>query len=148
MTRAFLDANVFLYAVGRPHQLKIPSIRVLEMAAAKPEAFVTDAEVFQEILHRALSLKIWPQARLYFRDLVTLMHGRIHSVTMADVTMAADLADGHLDITARDLLHAAVMRRLGLSLMISADRGFDRISGFTRLDPLLVEDWGAMVTGS
>ncbi len=43
----FLDANVPIYAAGRPHRLKEPCAQVLMLAAERPEAFLTDAEVLQ-----------------------------------------------------------------------------------------------------
>ncbi len=54
---------------------------------------------------------------------------------------AAELADAHQDLGGRDLLHAAVMHRLGLRRIISADTGFDRLPAIERLDPAQVAAW-------
>ncbi len=40
-----IDANVPIYASGRPHPVQQPCVRVLELAAILPQWFVTDAEV-------------------------------------------------------------------------------------------------------
>ena len=44
-------------------------------------------------------------------------------------------------VSARDLVHAAVMQRLGVSRIISADTDFDRLEGIDRLDPIRIEEW-------
>ena len=51
------------------------------------------------------------------------------------VSLAAELADRHPGISARDLVHVAVMQRLGINRIISADTDFDRLEGIDRLDP-------------
>ncbi len=47
----FIDANVPIYAAGREHADRGPCIRVLAGVSDNPAAFVTNAEVFQEIMH-------------------------------------------------------------------------------------------------
>ena len=137
----FLDANVPIYAAGRPHRLKEPSSQVLMVAAERPASFVTDAEVLQELLHRYLALRLWPQGKEVFHRFADLMRERVEPVQAADVEQAARLADEYPELGARDLLHAAVMRRLGVRRLVSADAGFDRLSGLERLDPAGVEKW-------
>ena len=53
------------------------------------------------------------------------------------------MADRHPGISSRDLVHAAVMARLEVERIISADTDFDRLSGITRLDPMLIGEWGS-----
>jgi predicted nucleic acid-binding protein len=137
----FLDANAPIYAAGRPHRLKEPSSQVLMLAAERPASFVTDAEVLQELLHRYLALRLWPQGREAFHRFADLMRERVEPVQASDVEQAALLADEYPELGARDLLHAAVMRRLGVRRLVSADAGFDRLSALERLDPADVETW-------
>ena len=137
----FLDANVPIYAAGRPHRLKEPSAQVLMLAAERPAALVTDAEVLQELLHRYLALRLWPQGKEVFHRFADLMRERVEPVHAADVEQAALLADEYPELGARDLLHAAVMQRLGVRRLVSADAGFDRLSGLERLDPMNVKEW-------
>lgn len=141
----FVDANVPIYAAGRPHTLKEPCIQVLLLAAEHPQAFVTDAEVLQELLHRYLALGLWPQGRRAFQRFSEVMQERIEAVQAEDVQRAAALADAHGDLSARDLLHAAVMQRLGLRQIVSADTGFDRLPGVVRLDPAQQSSWRHLV---
>ncbi len=142
---AFLDANVPIYAAGRAHPLKAPSTRIVLMAAEHPEAFVTDVEVVQEMLHRYLALRLWDSGRAAVEQFIALMEGRIEAVTAGDLDEIVRLADRHRDVAARDLLHAAVMRRLGVTQIVSADADFDRIDGVERFDPAAFETWRARI---
>ena len=58
-----------------------------------------------------------------------------------DVILATELADRHSGVSARDLVHTAVMQRLGVNRIISADTDFDRLEGIDRLDPARMEEW-------
>ena len=137
----FLDANVPIYAAGRPHRLKEPCAQVLMLAAERPEAFLTDAEVLQELLHRYLALRLWPDGREVFHRFADLMRERVEPVQAIDVEQAALLADELPELRARDLLHAAILRRLGVQRIISAAAGLDCLSEVERLNPTEVEAW-------
>ena len=102
---------------------------------------MTDAEVLQELLHRYLSLRLWPLGREAFHQFSELMQERIEAVQAADVRHAAGLADDYQELDARDQLHAAVMRRLSLHRLISADTRFDRVPEIERLDPAQLAEW-------
>ena len=142
---AFIDANVPIYAAGRAHPLKEPCVQVLLLAAEHPQAFVTDAEVLQELLHRYLALRLWPQGRGAFQRFSEILQERVEAVQAVDVHHAAGLADTHRELGARDLLHAAVMHRLGVRRIISADMGFDRLPEIERLDPAQEPSWRHLV---
>ena len=138
---AFIDTNVPIYAAGRAHPLKGSCAQLLTLAAEYPYAFVTDAEVLQELLHRYLALRLWPQGREVLRGFSILMQDRVETVQAIDVEYAAGLADDYEELGGRDLLHAAVMQRLGVHRIISADKGFDRLHQVERLDPAHLANW-------
>jgi predicted nucleic acid-binding protein len=143
MTRVFLDANIPVYAFGAPHVLKDPCLEVMHLLPDYPALFVTDVEVLQELLHRYLAIRRWPEGRRILAEFITLMKGRTEPVYLADIEQATSLADRHAGIDSRDLVHAAVMRRLGVTRIVSADRDFDRLPGIERLDPADVSAWRA-----
>jgi hypothetical protein len=143
----FLDTNVPVYAAGRPHPLKEPCAQILMLVAERPQAFVSDAEVLQELLHRYLALHLWPQGREVFQWFAALMRERVEPVYAADVEQASTLADQYPELGARDLLHAAVMNRLGVRRILSADAGFDRLPELERLDPADVGAWRDRIPG-
>ena len=142
---AFIDANIFIYAAGREHPQKEPCVRVLAMATERPLPFVTNSEVIQELLHLYMAQGRWALGRGAVHSFAQLMHGRIEPVYAEDVLLAARLADNHQGISTRDLVHAAVMQRMGIDRVISVDTDFDRLPNVTRLDPARLEEWADSV---
>ena len=146
MNRAvFIDTNIPIYAVGRPHPHKEPCARTMAMVVERPEAFFTNVEVLQELIHRYTASGRWTLGREVLRDFVEVMYDRIEPVYVEDINLAAGLADEYVGVSARDLVHAAVMRRIGADMIISADSDFDRIPGVRRLAPAEVEEWGSLI---
>lgn len=140
---AFIDANVPIYAAGRDHPYKAPCVQILHLVATNPEHFITNAEVLQELLHRYVASDRWTLGREVVNSFAELMQGQIEPVYAEDILLAADLADTSAGVSARDLVHAAVMQRLEVPWIISADRDFDRVDGIGRLDPLQLQEWQA-----
>ena len=137
----FIDANVPIYAAGGDHPHKDPCARILRMAAEDPQQFVTDSEVLQELMHRYLASGRWGLGQVVICAFAEVMHGRIEPVHAEDILSASQLADRYPDVSARDLVHAAVMQRLGTNRIISADTDFDSLEGVDRLDPIHVGEW-------
>ena len=133
-----------MYAIGRPHPLKAPSLQVLALAV-KSDVCFTDAEVFQELLHRYLGQRMWQQVGMQVADLELLFEGKTEPIFWEDVVLAGKLPDSNPALTARDLLHLAVMRRVGARYIVTADRGFDGVDEIERLDPARVEEWRGLI---
>ncbi len=116
----------------------------MKLAAARPEPFFTDAEVLQELLQHYLALRTWPRGKRAVTDFAELMRGRIEPIYGEDVESAASLAEKYAPLlAARDLLHAAVMLRVGAERIVSADVDFDHLApeGILRLDPMGFSEW-------
>ena len=97
-------------------------------------------------MHRYIGSRRWAEGgREALQRFAELMYGRTEPVYAGDVELAAMLADRYPGISTRDYLHAAVVRRIGVERIISADRDFDRLPGVTRLDPVDVDVWEASV---
>lgn len=144
----FVDAKVPIYAAGRAHACKQPCARVLRLAAEAPQVFVTTSEVLQELVHFYLARGRWALGREVVHSFDEVLSGQVESVHAEDIIAAANLADHHQGISARDLVHAAVMQRLGLSRIVSTDADFDRIEGIERLDPVRIDEWeGSLLPG-
>jgi uncharacterized protein len=128
----FLDANVPMYLVGGEHPRKVDAQLALERLAGERRQLVTSSEVLQEIMHRYLSLgrRDWIEQAF---DAVLSIVDDVFAVEQADVLAAKDLALAYQRLSARDAVHAAVMRQRQISEILSFDRGFDQISGITRL---------------
>ena len=141
----FIDANVPIYAAGGDHPYKEPCSQVLRMVAKESQPFITDSEVLQELMHRYLASGRWALGRAVLHAFAEAMHGRVEPVLAEDILSASRLADRHPDVSARDLVHAAVMQRLGASRIISADTDFDHLTGIDRLDPAHVRKWDSSI---
>jgi predicted nucleic acid-binding protein len=143
MTRLiFLDTNVQVYAAGKDHVLKEPCAQIVSLVADHASSFVTDAEVLQELLHRYTAIRAWEAiGKDSFESFADLMQDRVEPVYAEDIVCAAELVPVHPRMEARDLLHLAVMTRLGVTRIVSADRGFDQVAGVERLDPADVDSW-------
>ena len=92
-------------------------------------------------MHRYLTSGRWTLGREVVRAFAEAMSGRIEPVHGEDVILATGSADRYPGVSARDLVHAAVMQRLGVSRIISADTDFDRLESIDRLDPARIEEW-------
>jgi predicted nucleic acid-binding protein len=121
--------------------LKEPCAAIVGFVAEHSEDFLTDAEVLQEIIHVYRARRDWAVGRTAFRRFASVVAGHVSSILPADALRAAELADRHEELDARDLIHLAVMNRLGVTRIITAAAGFDGIPGIERLDPARFAEW-------
>jgi uncharacterized protein len=128
----FVDANVPMYLIGRDHPHKADAQSIVERLAGERRRLVTSSEVFQEILHRFISTDRRDKIELAFETLRAIVD-QVLAVESADVFAAKDLVHAHPKLSARDAVHAAVMRRREIAEILSFDGGFDGVAGITRL---------------
>ncbi len=128
----FIDSNVPMYLVGAEHPHKNAARRRLEECVVANERLVTSAEVLQEMLHRYVSINRRDAIQPAF-DLLLGVVDEVFDVTGTDVSHARDLVLQYGGVSARDALHAAVMKRGGVSRILSFDAGFDRLPGLVRI---------------
>ena len=119
----FVDTNVFIYAVGRPHPLRSTARDFFVKSNRDREPLCTSAEVLQELVHAYL-----PVGRLRTLDaamsLAVGMGVEVWPLEEADVTLARQLHDRHPTLGARDLCHLASCRRRGVSKIMTFDQAF------------------------
>ena len=137
----FVDTNIPIYASGTEHPLREASLNIQRFIVDNEDSFVTDAEVLQEILHRYLAIRRWAEGSRTLRIFSEIMLGRIEPMLAVDVEVAGALAQSLRTLSARDLIHLAVMRRLGVTRIVSSDQRFDGVPGIERLDPARFEEW-------
>ncbi len=116
----FVDTNVVMYAVGRPHPLQPEAQAFFESAVADDTTLVTTAEVMQELLHAYL-----PVGRLSTLDAALRLVGELVTVwplEPEDVAVARDLSGRHRGLGARNLIHLAVCRRRKVDSIRTYDR--------------------------
>jgi predicted nucleic acid-binding protein len=126
-----VDSNVPMYLVGAPHENKARARLLLEHAVASGERLVTDAEVLQEILHRYGAIRRLDAIPPTF-DVLLELTDEVFPVELRDVLAARDVLLGSPDLSARDALHVALMRRHGVESILTFDTAFDRVPGIRR----------------
>lgn len=129
----FVDANVPMYLIGAEHRHKQLARGMLERAATERERLVTDAEVFQEILHRYVAIDRRDAIQPAFDTLHALVD-EVFPIGAAVVERAKDLVLGYRTLSARDAIHVAVMQDRDVSRLMSFDAGFDVVPGLTRFE--------------
>jgi predicted nucleic acid-binding protein len=121
-----------MYLVGSDRRLKLDVQRALERLTSERRRLVTSSEVFQELLHRYASIDRRGAIEPAFDALRGLVDD-VLAIEEADVFAAKDLVHAHPKLSARDAVHAAVMRRHQIAEIVSFDRGFDALAGVRRL---------------
>jgi predicted nucleic acid-binding protein len=127
-----VDANVPMYLVGADHPNKIVAQRMLERAAINRDRLVTNAEVFEEILHRYVAIGRRDAIQPAF-DTLTAVIDEIFPIDGSLVERAKDLVLGYGRLSARDAIHVATMQAHGVSQIMSFNTVFDEMPGVTRL---------------
>lgn len=126
-----VDSNIPMYLVGGDHPNRARTHTALLAIAAEGERLVTDAEVLQEILHRYVltqRVHLVQEALNAVLDLAV----EVYPMERQDVSLAAGIAR-MTNLSARDAIHVAVMRRRGITRILSFDRGFDGVEGIERI---------------
>ena len=123
----FVDTNVFMYAVGRPHALRANAQEFFVGANRSGAPLCTSAEVMQELAHAYL-----PIGRLQTFDaalgLITSAGVDVWPLEEADVALARQLHEQYLSLQARDLCHLASCRRRGVREIKTFDQAFAVVS--------------------
>jgi hypothetical protein len=128
----FVDSNVPMYLVGASHPHKADAQRLLEKLATEDERLVTDAEVFQEILHRYSAIERRDAIQPAFEALLGVVD-EVFPIDLSGVKRAKAIVLGTASLSARDALHLAVMEEQGINRIVSFDVGFDEYPGIERI---------------
>ena len=121
MAVIFVDSNVPMYLVGRPHPNRDRTEAFLRRHTG--EDYVTSAEVYQEVLHRYTAI----DRRSAVEDAFRLLDDMVQSVfpiTRTDVDAARTIAARYPMVSARDCLHLALMETNRIRRVLTFDRGF------------------------
>ena len=121
-----------MYLVGAAHPNKNRAASTLTKLVRKGERFVTDVEVYQEILHRYTAIKRPEAIDAAFRSLDEIVD-EVVSFDITEIHAARRLLRNVDGISARDALHVAVMQKIGVTRILSFDLGLDNFPGIVRL---------------
>lgn len=121
-----------MYLVGAQHAHKTDAQRLLERMSLERQRLVTDAEVFQEILHRYVAINRREAIQPAFDALLRIVD-EVLPVERNVVDRAKQIVLAYGQLSARDAVHLAVMQQHGIDQILSFDSGFDNFPGITRL---------------
>lgn len=127
-----IDSNIPMYLVGAPHPHKSDALRLLEKVVSDRQRLVTDAEVFQEILHRYVAINRRAAIQPAFDALQGIVD-QVLDIDQAIVERAKAIVLGYEQLSARDAVHLAVMQKHQIENIMSFDSGFDKVPGIMRL---------------
>jgi len=117
----FVDSNVFIYAVGRPHPLRTEAQEFFLKAGKQGKRLATSAEVLHELIHVYL-----PVERMETLDAALELATRgtdwVIPIEVETVLHARNLVGKHPGLTARDLIHLAVCQRNNIKELKTFDR--------------------------
>jgi hypothetical protein len=128
----FIDSNIPMYLVGASQRHQLDTERALTRLIEGGERLVTDAEVFQEILHRYSAIKR-PQAIQSAFEVLLQILDEVFPVDLTDVQRAKEILLSVSGLSARDALHAATMERHEVHEILTFDAGFDLLPGVGRI---------------
>ncbi|RKX71278.1 MAG: VapC toxin family PIN domain ribonuclease [Spirochaetes bacterium] len=127
----FIDSNIPMYLIGRPHANKERTISILERLVRDEERLVTDAECLQEILHRYTAIRRIEAIQTAYDALLGIVD-EVFPVDYDSLILAKDLLLVSRHVSVRVTVHAAVMKRMGVERIFSFDSDFDKFSFITR----------------
>ena len=135
MGMILLDTTILVYATGGDHPLRQPCRAIVRAIGDRQVVATTTVEVIQEFAHvrgRRDGRPIARELALAFCRLLEPLQQPDHT----DVERGLDLFERHSALGSFDsVLAACAIGRPHLSGVLSADSGFDDISGLTRYDP-------------
>jgi len=121
-----------MYLVGASHAHKTDAQRLLEKFVTERQRLVTDAEVFQEILHRYTAIARHDAIQPAFDALLRVVEG-VLPIDHAVVSEAKQIVLAYRNLSARNGVHVAVMHQNGIEQILSFDSGFDAVPDIRRL---------------
>jgi uncharacterized protein len=128
----FIDSNIPMYLIGADHPNKERTISVLQRLVRDETRLVTDAETFQEILHRYTAICRIEAIQMAYDALMGIVD-EIFPIWSDEMILAKDLLLASSGVSARDAVHAAVMKNNNVEQIFSFDTDFDLFSFITRI---------------
>ena len=122
----FVDTNVFMYAVGKPHRHQESAQEFFRASDRGSRKLCTSAEALQEMMHVYLSTNRWRT----FEVALALINGHqieVWPLEREDVELAHKLHERFPTLAARDLCHLASCQRRGVRDVKTFDQDFARV---------------------
>jgi predicted nucleic acid-binding protein len=129
----FLDTAVIMYAAGGPHAMRQASKELIDAVVDGRLDATVSAEVVQEILHR-FSASGRRDVGTAMAEATLDLFSPVLPITDRIMRRMPTLFAEYDDLSARDLVHVASCADVGIEIIVSPDRGFDKVEGLQRVD--------------
>ena len=118
----FIDTSIFMYAAGKEHPNKEPSVNLLKLVAVGEVDAVINVEVLQEIFHRYTMIKMKEKGIELAKKVITIVP-RIYSIELSDAIKAMEILEKY-NVTSRDAIHIAFMHNRNIKEVCTYDQHF------------------------
>ena len=116
----FIDTSIFMYAAGKEHPNKEPSVNILKLIAVGEVDAVINVEVLQEIYHRYTMIKMKEKGIELAKKVITIVP-RIYSIELSDAIKAMEILEKY-NVTSRDAIHIAFMLNRNIKEVCTYDQ--------------------------
>lgn len=140
MSAVYLDAAVFVHALGRDPVLRSACREALAMIRAQALAGQSSVLTVEEVVH-VRHRRLGDRQRAAREGCAIGSMVALHDVGRPDLERALALFADHPSLDPRDCVHVAVAERIGTAVILSTDADFDSVPGVRRTDP---RDAGAL----
>ena len=128
----YVDSCIPMYLIGAEHPNKKRVIEMVSQFLQAGDTLATSAEAFQEIIHRYLAIKNPKHLNAAYEALEEMV-SLTGEITKKDTDMARNLSFQYSELSSRDCLHVAVMKRIQCDKIWTFDEGFDAVSSIQRV---------------
>ena len=134
MIRAYVDSNVFFYAKIFDKKYGEACARILEDIVNGKIKAVTSTLTILEVANALRKYGLSSEVKNEVDALCSL--GMVLVQVDERIVREAGRVFQALGGSPYDCTHIATMRKIGITKILSADKGFDEVSGIHRIDPL------------
>jgi predicted nucleic acid-binding protein len=121
-----------MYLIGAEHPNKARASALVARYSNLGTKMTTDAEVYQEILHRLRSINRLNYVQLAFDILDDLVED-VLPVGRSEIEAGKSALLAYPHLSARDAIHVGVMNLAGIREIMTFDSGFESVRGLTRI---------------
>ena len=133
MAKYYIDSNIFFYARIMDKRYGEPCSKILRGIFRREIEAVTSVLTPIEV---ASALRKYGVSREEVRNSIDAMLSldmEIYEIDRIDIAEAIRISE-EFDISPYDAVHVAIMKKAGVTRIISADKDFDRVTGIERIE--------------
>jgi uncharacterized protein len=130
----FVDTNIFIYASGKDHPNKKPSLQLLERVAQNSLEVSISSEIIQEILHRYRAINRSEEGFKIYELTRTLIE-TVFPMTVETMDLAKKVLETYDQLAARDAVHIATCLNYQISNICTFDKDFFNVSEISAHPP-------------